>query len=99
MDWIKCPKYGKEEPAFDYMHICGPINDNPFVHAEMSQQILELAKRSSLTDSDGEISFWDVKELEQFARVVVAECITIVRKNHASTDGVQAIMKHFGIKE
>ena len=24
-DRIKCPKCGKEEPAFDYAHVCGPV--------------------------------------------------------------------------
>ena len=24
-DKIKCPKCGREEPAFDYAHVCGPV--------------------------------------------------------------------------
>ena len=25
MNYIKCPKCGREEPAFDYAHVCGPV--------------------------------------------------------------------------
>ena len=25
MNYIKCPKCGREEPSFDYAHVCGPV--------------------------------------------------------------------------
>ncbi len=41
MNFIKCHKCGREEPAFDYAHICGPV------------EIKQTNKRIELTRPDG----------------------------------------------
>jgi hypothetical protein len=41
MNFIKCHKCGREEPAFDYAHICGPV------------EVKQPNKRIELTRPDG----------------------------------------------
>ena len=47
MSFIKCPKCGREEPAFDYAHVCGPLQVKSRTHErvwELWQQAIEYAK-------------------------------------------------------
>ena len=37
--------------------------------------------------------------LQEFAELIIRECIDVVGKNTASPNGVQALIKHFGVEE
>ena len=68
MNSIKCPKCGKEEPAFDYAHICGPVK----VKTKMNGLIKEFERKC-----------WDHQtnhlNAEKFAELIVRECANVLR--------------------
>ena len=95
MNSIKCPKCGKEEPAFDYAHICGPVK----VKTKMNGLIKEFERKC-----------WDHQtnhlNAEKFAELIVRECGDVaysaywanpemVRGQHIK----QKIKQHFGVEE
>lgn len=66
----------------------------------MNERIESLAKQSGYKHPNavGQCEDYAYFDHNEFAELIVQECIQLVRKNHASPHGVQAIMKHFGVE-
>ena len=97
-DKIKCPKCGREEPAFDYAHVCGPVE----VKKSFSK-LLRQFERESILEIFGlgaRRNIWE-KALEKYAELIVQECIDKVEvwemdsRNHIS----YMLKQHFGVEE
>ena len=88
MNFIKCAKCGREEPAFDYAHVCGPVEVKQTV---MNERIKELAKEAG---AQGIVNR-DFIDVEKFAQLIVRECA-----NYAFSDDQdnKAMLKHFGVE-
>ena len=88
MNFIKCAKCGREEPAFDYAHVCGPVEVKQTV---MNERIRELAKEAG---AQGIVNR-DFIDVEKFAQLIVRECA-----NYAFSDDQdnKAMLKHFGVE-
>jgi len=71
MNYIKCPKCGKEEPAFDYAHVCGPVE----VKKSFSKLLRQFEKESKLEifGLGARRDIWE-KALEKYAELIVREC-------------------------
>ena len=111
MSYIKCPKCGREEPAFDYAHICGPLK----VKSKINERIKLLKHQASLwcdenipeqfsEETGGYGSAWE----DKFAELIVQECADICNKIYfdrypdaedfeRSEEG-DAIKQHFGVE-
>ena len=87
MNYIKCPKCGREEPAFDYAHVCGPIEVKP----KMNERIKLLKHQASLwcdenipeqfsEEINGYGSAWE----DKFAELIVKECAEISEQSQWS---------------
>ena len=62
----------------------------------MNERIQELARQASVQ------TFGHIRNAyfeKKFAELIVRECIDVVGKNTASPNGVQALIKHFGVEE
>ena len=99
MNYIKCPKCGREEPAFDYAHVCGPVK----VRSKINERILKLATPYFPRDTDGWISASD-EDIVKFAELIVRECCSVADdwyQNHDSIhwDPAQHIRNHFSIED
>ncbi len=104
MNYIKCPKCGREEPAFDYAHVCGPIEVKP----KMNERIKLLKHQASLwcdenipeqfsEEINGYGSAWE----DKFAELIVRECADLVDNHDDSYPYVSfgdMIKKHFGVE-
>jgi hypothetical protein len=93
MSYIKCPKCGQEEPAFDYAHVCGPVQ----VKKSFNKRLREFERESKLEifGLGARREIWE-RALEKYAELIVRECIGIA---HGSDMPVKDIKEHFGIKE
>ena len=94
MNFIKCAKCGREDPAFDYAHVCGPVEVKQTV---MNQRIKELAEQVY-----GSAHYDDFK----FAELIVRECALICESRPGPGDDVRSrqhcglqILEHFGVEE
>jgi hypothetical protein len=65
MNFIKCHKCGREEPAFDYAHICGPLTIKP----KINQRIRELAKEAGYMEDGFGFGHWDMPEFQKFVEL------------------------------
>ncbi len=72
MNYIKCPKCGKEEPAFDYAHVCGPIQ----VKKPFNKLLREFERESKLEifGLGARREVWE-QALTKYAELIVKECI------------------------
>lgn len=115
MNYIKCPKCGKEEPSFDYAHVCGPVEVKRTV---MNERIKELAEQATTiieaTEYSGE--GW-IFNKEKFAELIIKECARVARAtpapnfhehlkqqlghtwDMAASEAGREIVKHFGVEE
>ena len=88
MNFIKCSKCGREEPAFDYAHVCGPVEVKQTV---MNERIRELAEQVY-----GSAHYDDFK----FAELIVQECVNVLYDNELwSRDVSHVLQQHFGVEE
>ena len=99
MNYIKCPKCGKEEPAFDYAHVCGPVQ----VKKSFSKLLRQFEKESKLEifGLGARRDKWEAA-LEKYAELVVEECTTVIEKNLYKNIGwntSRAVRRHFGIDQ
>jgi hypothetical protein len=62
----------------------------------MNERIRELVAQAG-TDTSGK--WMSTDHAEKFAQLIVRECIEVVGKATASSNGYQALMKHFGVNE
>ena len=102
MNFIKCVKCGREEPAFDYAHLCGPVEVKQTV---MNERIKELAEKAGMVIVNDEFSTYG-KFAEKFAQLIVRECASMARVFQAheydftgDLDLDQFMLKHFGVEE
>jgi len=69
----------------------------------MNERFKQLAVQSKLGSADfgNGIQYYVATQetFEKFAESIVQECIDVVGKATASPNGVQSIMKHFGVEE
>jgi hypothetical protein len=82
MNYIKCPKCGKEEPAFDYAHVCGPIEVKRTV---MNERIKELAEKADIVFghyNNNEV-ICSAIDIEKFAKLIIEECARVARETPA----------------
>jgi hypothetical protein len=111
VNYIKCPKCGREEPAFDYAHVCGPIEVKP----KMNERIKLLKHIASLwcdenipeqfsEETNGYGSAWE----DKFAELIVRECAEVSENDITDGDAcctntadriARQIKKHFGVEE
>lgn len=72
MNFIKCPKCGKEEPSFDYAHVCGPVE----VKKSFSKLLRQFEKESKLEifGLGARREPWE-QALTKYAELIVRECI------------------------
>ena len=90
MNFIKCPKCGREEPAFDYAHICGPLK----IKSKMNERVWELWDQAKVDPTNEDAHHL----VEKFAELIIRECVLISR---TSTDGFSAgnrMQEHFGVE-
>jgi hypothetical protein len=99
--FIKCAKCGREEPAFDYAHICGPVK----IKSEINQRAIELYQQAtafayeSIGKEHANTAYFQGAVAGKFAELIVQECAELAACNaHVSgfTLG-DLIKKHFGI--
>ena len=71
----------------------------------MNERILQLAKQAGLDDDMFPLDEWDNPELEQFAELIVRECMSVadLPKNSSGQwdhlESSEVIAKHFGVAE
>ena len=92
MNYIKCPKCGEEDPAFDYAHVCGPLEVKRKVMNERLKELMlevgyaapEIAGRAN-----------------KLAELIVRECIQAVDNvgGYNEEFHMNAIKEHFGVEE
>ena len=98
MTYIKCPKCGREEPAFDYAHVCGTVQ----VQTKFSKQLRKFEQESGLEifGLGAKRHIWEAA-LEKYAELIVRECCDILDPGeHQLIARFQArkwLEKHFGI--
>jgi hypothetical protein len=93
MNFIKCPKCGREEPAFDYAHICGPLK----IKSKMNERVWGLWQQATLDPTNEDAHHL----VEKFAELIVRECADLVDNNDDSYPYVSfgdMIKKHFGVE-
>lgn len=99
MTYIKCPKCGREEPAFDYAHVCGPVQ----VKKSFSKLLRQFEQESKLEiyGLGARREMWEAA-LEKYAELVVEECTTVIEKTLYKNIGwntSRAVRRHFGIDQ
>lgn len=99
MNYIKCPKCGQEEPAFDYAHVCDPVQ----VKKSFSKLLRQFEKESKLEifGLGARREIWE-QALEKYAELVVEECTTVIEKNLYKGIGwntSRAVRRHFDIDQ
>jgi hypothetical protein len=70
MNYIKCPKCGREEPAFDYAHVCGPVQVKT-----LNKRLREIEKLSGLDiyGLGAKRDRWE-RTIEKFAELIIQDC-------------------------
>lgn len=71
MNFIKCPKCGQEEPAFDYAHVCGPVQ----VKKSFNKRLRELERESGLEiyGLGKDRAKWEAT-IEKYAELIIQDC-------------------------
>jgi hypothetical protein len=98
MSFIKCPKCGREEPSFDYAHICGPLKVKP----RTNERIRELALQCWENRPSGQLHF----DNEKYAELIIQECSNWLKQpvNQTPLCGVtmniaaDRLKEHFGVE-
>jgi hypothetical protein len=99
MNFIKCPKCGKEEPAFDYAHVCGNVQ----VKKSFNKRLRDFERESKLEifGLGARRERWE-KALEKYAELVIKDCIEI-NKQELSFTALERLMnkyeEHFGVEQ
>ena len=109
MNFIKCHKCGREEPSFDYAHVCGHVE----IKSKMNKRIRELAEQAmEPTGVEGLGGSYMELNREKFAELIVRESAKIAAQdplflNYAENDkhmerdiinhSFKKIKKEFGI--
>jgi hypothetical protein len=99
MNFIKCPKCGREEPAFDYAHVCGSVQ----VKTTFNKRLREIERESKLEifGLGARREIWE-KALEKYAELIIKDCIEI-NKQELSFAAFEKLMnnynEHFGVEE
>ena len=97
-DRIKCPKCGREEPAFDYAHVCGPVQ----VKKSFSKLLRQFEKESKLEifGLGAKRIPWEAA-LEKYAELIVRECADVANQHTRDGDWdiAKMIKQHFGVEE
>lgn len=75
MNFIKCVKCGQEDPAFDYAHVCGPVEVKQTVINEQIRELVIKANPSSKEIYEANnwqynCAAWDSNNLEKFAELL-----------------------------
>ena len=103
MNFIKCHKCGREEPAFDYAHICGPVKVKPKINERIkllkhqaSQWCDENIPEQFSEETNGYGSAWE----DKFAELIVRECAEVAGCNgHVGGFTLGDLIKeHFGVE-
>jgi hypothetical protein len=63
----------------------------------MNERIQELWRQAVLNNTKTPMNFQDAAN--EFAELIVRECIEVVGRATASSNGYQALMKHFGVED
>ena len=95
MSFIKCPKCGREEPSFDYAHVCGPVK----VKSNMNERIRELWTKCVIKHTKDPMNWQMVAD--EFAELIIQECADLVDNHDDSYPYVSfgdMIKEHFGVK-
>ena len=81
MNYIKCPKCGREEPSFDYAHVCGPVELKRIKKINIEQYcdgwtVVIDDKRFSWNHNDEDMGTEGIKQLLEHLghTVTVEEC-------------------------
>jgi len=98
MNYIKCPKCGQEDPAFDYAHVCGPMQ----VKKSFNKRLREFERESGLEiyGLGARRPQWEAA-LEKYAELIVQECagkVDWILAEGGKTQG-DLIKEHFGVEE
>lgn len=98
MNYIKCPKCGKEEPAFDYAHVCGTVQ----VKKSFNKRLRDFERESKLEiyGLGARREMWE-KALEKYAELIVKEILVTCEEHPAWTGRMigDQIKQHFGVEE
>jgi hypothetical protein len=92
MNYIKCPKCGEEDPAFDYAHVCGPVEVKRKV---MNERLKELMLEAGYAAPE------IAGRANKLAELIVRECIQAVDNvgGYNEEFHMNAIKEHFGVEE
>jgi hypothetical protein len=71
MTYIKCPTCGREEPAFDYAHVCGPVQ----VKKSFNERLRKFERESKLEifGLGARREIWE-RALEKYAELIIQDC-------------------------
>jgi hypothetical protein len=96
MNYIKCPKCGEEDPAFDYAHVCGPVEVKRKVMNERIKELAGQAKFMAEEDINKQISYnTELKAFaEKFAELIVEECAKIAVFKDSGTVATADVAGH-----
>ena len=65
----------------------------------MNERILEFARQTGLCDADGDFFGGKISQYEEFAQLMVRECIDITNDQYFAYEAVEALQKRFGVEE
>ena len=99
MNFIKCPKCGREEPGFDYAHVCGPLEVKP----KINERIRELAEQATdiieiVNPDTGIIHHREFFDKAKFFDILVNECCLKLLDMDKKTNGNHNYYKHAAIE-
>ena len=100
MNFIKCPKCGKEEPAFDYAHVCGPVQ----VKKSFNNRLRDFERESKLEifGLGAKRDKWE-RALTKYAELVIRECIDKIEEAAEDSPELYGValdlLEHFDIEE
>ncbi len=86
MNFIKCPKCGREEPGFDYAHVCGPLEVKP----KMNERIRQLIEQAGFLNKDEE-------SIEYFAELIMKEVCQKL-EDDGMVEIAMEMKQHFGVE-
>jgi hypothetical protein len=69
------------------------------MYNKMNERIKQLALQAGADVWGDQIVSSQYFDIDQFAQLILRECIDVVGKATASPNGYQALMKHFGVEE
>jgi hypothetical protein len=98
MNYIKCPKCGQEDAAFDYAHVCGPLA----VKKSFNKRLREFERESGLEiyGLGARRDRWE-QTLTKFAQLIIEECaqqVDWILAEDGKTQG-DVIKQHFGVEQ